>query len=153
MRGVYLGLGSNLGDREANLAAARKALDEGGAHILAASQVRETAPFGVPDQPHFLNQAVEVDWSEGPFELLELAKAIERRLGRTPSYRWGPRLIDVDILIFGDIVLDTPELSIPHQGLGQRRFVLEPLDEVAPELFDPRTQVRISDLLRRILET
>ncbi len=131
---AYLGLGSNVGDRERNLAEARRRLTEGGVRVLRASGVHETEPFGVTDQPRFLNQVVEVEWPGGPRELLAAARAVEAAVGRTPTYRWGPREIDVDVLLFGDESVAEPDLVIPHPGLWEREFVLRPLAELRPDL-------------------
>jgi 2-amino-4-hydroxy-6-hydroxymethyldihydropteridine diphosphokinase len=131
---VYLGLGSNLGDRARNLGEARRLLDERGARLLRESGVRETEPFGVTEQPRFLNQVIEVEWSGTARQLLDTIKAVEVAVGRTPSYRWGPREIDVDILLFGDERVDEPGLVIPHPGLRERDFVREPLAELRPDL-------------------
>ena len=131
---VYLGLGSNLGDRARNLGEARRLLNERGAGLLRESAVRETEPFGVTEQPRFLNQVIEVAWSGTPRQLLDTIKAVELAVGRTPSYRWGPREIDVDILLFGDERVDEPDLVIPHPGLRERDFVREPLAELRPDL-------------------
>jgi 2-amino-4-hydroxy-6-hydroxymethyldihydropteridine diphosphokinase len=131
---AYLALGANVGDRAHNLAEARRLLSERGARPLRESSVRETEPFGVTDQPRFLNQVIEVDWAGGPRALLAAAKAVEAAVGRTPTYRWGPREIDVDILLFGDESVADPDLVIPHPGLRQRDFVLGPLAELRPDL-------------------
>ena len=131
---AYLGLGSNLGDRERNLGEARRLLEEAGARLLRASAVHETEPFGVIDQPRFLNQVVEVEWRLGPRELLGAVKAVEIAAGRKPTYRWGPREIDVDILLFGSDTVDEPDLVIPHPGLYERDFLLRPLAELRPDL-------------------
>lgn len=131
---AYLGLGSNLGDRERHLGEARRLLEEAGARVLRASAVHETEPFGVIDQPRFLNQVVEVEWRRGPRELLGAVKAVETAAGRKPTYRWGPREIDVDILLFGSETVDEPDLVIPHPGLYERDFLLRPLAELRPDL-------------------
>ena len=131
---AYLGLGSNVGDRERRLAEARRALGERGARLLRESAVRETEPFGVTEQPRFLNQVVEVEWDGTPRELLATAKAVEIAVGRTATYRWGPREIDVDLLLFGDASVTEPDLVIPHPGLWERDFVLGPLGELRPDL-------------------
>ena len=131
---AYLALGANLGDRARNLAEARRLLGERGANLLRESAIRETEPFGVTDQPLFLNQVVEVEWSGGPRDLLDAAKAVEAAVGRRPTYRWGPREIDVDILLFGDETVTDTDLVIPHPGLRDRDFVLEPLAELRPDL-------------------
>ncbi len=132
----YLALGSNLGDRDRRLAAARAALERRGVHLLRASAVTETEPFGVTDQPHFLNQVLEVGWNGSARQLLEVVKAVEQEVGRTPSYRWGPREIDVDILLLGGEVVDEPDLQIPHPGLAGRDFLRRLLREVRPDILD-----------------
>jgi len=127
---AYLGLGSNLGRRERNLSAARRRLRLKGARILRRSSVVETEPWGVTDQPRFLNQVLEVAWEGTPRELLGAAKAVEKEGGRRPSRRWGPRAIDVDILLFGDERIDEPDLVVPHPRLAERQFVLRSLGEL-----------------------
>jgi 2-amino-4-hydroxy-6-hydroxymethyldihydropteridine diphosphokinase len=127
---VYLGLGSNLGTRSGNLSAARRRLREKGVRILRQSGVLETQPWGVVDQPRFLNQVVEADWIGTPRQLLQVAKQVEREGGRRPARRWGPRVIDVDILLFGDERVDQPGLVIPHPRIKERDFVLESLAEL-----------------------
>lgn len=131
---AYLGLGSNLGDRETNLALARSLLERKGARPLRASRVLETEPWGVTDQPRFLNQVLEVSWEGTARQLLEAAKAVEREVGRRPGPRWGPREIDVDILLFGDERVSEPDLQIPHPQLHARDFVLASLAELRPDL-------------------
>jgi 2-amino-4-hydroxy-6-hydroxymethyldihydropteridine diphosphokinase len=131
---AYLGLGTNLGRRARNLSAARRRLRQKGARILRQSSVIETEPWGDPDQPPFLNQVVEVEWTGSARRLLAATKAIEREGGRKPTRRWGPRIIDVDILLFGDERISERGLEVPHPGIRQRGFVLESLRElgVAP---------------------
>jgi 2-amino-4-hydroxy-6-hydroxymethyldihydropteridine diphosphokinase len=135
----YLGLGSNVGDRLANLRAARDALARHGVEVLAASSVYETAPQGeVTDQPDFLNACLQVRTALGPHELLDVSKAVERELGRTPGgIRHGPRPIDVDLLLLGDLELSSGRLALPHPEVTSRRFVLEPLLELDPDLALP----------------
>lgn len=127
---AYVGLGSNLGRRERNLSAARRRLRQKGARILRQSRVTETEPWGVTDQPRFLNQVVEIEWSGSPRSLLAAAKAAEREGGRRPTRRWGPRVIDVDILLFGTERVDQPDLRIPHPRIAERPFVIEGLEEL-----------------------
>ena len=134
MTTAYLALGSNVGDRARNLAEARRLLAEAGAGARRESSVLETEPFGVTDQPRFLNQVLEVEWQGGPRELLRAVKAVEEAVGRTPTYRWGPREIDVDILLFGSEAVDEPDLVIPHPGLVERDFVRRALAELRPDL-------------------
>ena len=127
---AYLGLGSNLGRRDRNLSAARRRLRERGARIVRQSTVIETEPWGVLDQPRFLNQVLEVEWNGTARQLLRAAKAVEREGGRVRTRHWGPRTIDVDILLFGDERLDEPDLVIPHPRIKERPFVLEGLREL-----------------------
>ena len=127
---AYLGLGSNLGRRARNLSAARRRLRQKGARIVRQSRVIETEPWGDTDQPRFLNQVVEVEWTGTARQLLAAAKAAEREGGRTPTRRWGPRVIDVDILLFGDERISEDGLKVPHPGISQRPFVLESLREL-----------------------
>jgi 2-amino-4-hydroxy-6-hydroxymethyldihydropteridine diphosphokinase len=127
---AYLGLGSNLGRRERNLSAARRRLRQSGARIVRQSRVIETAPWGVADQPRFLNQVVEIEWAGSARRLLKAAKEVEREGGRRPTRRWGPRVIDVDILLFGDMRISQADLVIPHPHIAERPFVLESLREL-----------------------
>jgi 2-amino-4-hydroxy-6-hydroxymethyldihydropteridine diphosphokinase len=127
---AYLGLGSNLGSRSRNLSGARRRLRQKGARILRQSRVIETEPWGVADQPLFLNQVIEVDWPDTPRQLLKAAKQVEIEGGRKPTRRWGPRVIDVDILLFGDKRLDQRDLVIPHPRIGERAFVRDSLAEL-----------------------
>ena len=134
MTKVYVGLGSNLGTRSRNLSAARQRLRQKGLRILRQSRVIETVPWGVKDQPHFLNQVIEADWSGTPRQLLRAAKQVEREGGRRPTARWGPRVIDVDILLFGDQKMQSRDLVIPHPRIAERPFVLRPLKELGVSL-------------------
>jgi 2-amino-4-hydroxy-6-hydroxymethyldihydropteridine diphosphokinase len=127
---AYLGLGSNLGRRSRNLSAARRRLRQRGARILRQSRIIETEPWGVTDQPRFLNQVIEVEWTGTPRQLFNAAREVEREGGRTPTRRWGPRVIDVDILLFGDERIAQRDLVIPHPGIAGRSFVRDPLREL-----------------------
>ena len=145
---VYLGLGSNLGDRRANLRQALRRLEEQVA-VDAVSALYETPPMGPPDQPWYLNAACGGTTGLDPRELLAFIKGLERGLGRVASVRWGPRAIDIDILFYGDLVLRTPELVIPHPGVPNRRFVLAPMTDIAPEFMHPQLEETISALLSK----
>jgi 2-amino-4-hydroxy-6-hydroxymethyldihydropteridine diphosphokinase len=135
---AYVGLGANLGSREQTLRRAVELLGSAnGVDVLAVSQLRETEPVGVVDQPPFLNGAVAVETTRTPHDLLDLLLEIERSLGRVREERWGPRTIDLDLLVYGDTVVDEPGLRVPHPHLHERRFALEPLVELAPELDVP----------------
>jgi 2-amino-4-hydroxy-6-hydroxymethyldihydropteridine diphosphokinase len=148
---IFVGLGSNLGDRERNLREAVERLRKIGAVRL--STLRDTDPVGVADQPNFLNAVAELSSELPARELLDRLLEIERELGRdrTKEERWGPRTIDLDLLLYGDEVIDEPGLTLPHPRLAERRFVLEPLHELAPELVLPDGR-RIKDLLLLELE-
>jgi len=137
-RDAYLALGANLGDRARSLAEALQLLDATlGMTLRAVSSVYETAPVGVTDQPAFLNLVARFECRLSPEELLAVAQEIERRLGRVRGRRWGPRAIDIDLLLLGDETVDQPRLTIPHPELTRRQFVLVPLAEIAPELVLP----------------
>jgi len=127
---AYLGLGSNLGRRARNLSAARKRLRQKGARVLRQSRVMDSAPWGVADQPRFLNQVIEVDWPGTARELLVATRQVEAEGGRRATRRWGPRVIDVDILLFGDQRIEQDDLVIPHPRIGEREFVRGPLGEL-----------------------
>ncbi|MBN1447734.1 MAG: 2-amino-4-hydroxy-6-hydroxymethyldihydropteridine diphosphokinase, partial [Bacteroidetes bacterium] len=150
MHRVYLGLGSNLGDRADVLQRALDAIaDLSGTEVLRCSSVYETEPWGERDQELFYNAVAEIRTSLGPEDLLHALKDIERRLGRTPSKRNGPRLIDIDILLYGSTILRHAQLSIPHPGIPERQFVLVPLEEIAADTMHPVEHVSIRALARR----
>ena len=150
MTRAYLGLGSNLGDRQAHISAALGALAESAVTVCKVSHLYESEPLGVVDQPRFLNApcAVETDYS--PRALLATLKSIERELGRTSGVRYGPRPIDLDILLYGDRCIDTPRLTVPHQAMLRRTFVLVPLAEIAPGVRHPRSGFTIAEHLDRL---
>jgi 2-amino-4-hydroxy-6-hydroxymethyldihydropteridine diphosphokinase len=127
---AYLGLGTNLGRRARNLSAARRRLRQKGARILRQSRVIETEPWGVTDQPRFLNQVIEVDWAGTPRQLLKATKEVEEEGGRKPTRRWGPRVIDVDILLFGKERINQRDLVVPHPRIAEREFVRDSLREL-----------------------
>jgi len=154
MATAYLALGSNLGDRRANLEAALAALRANTAvRVLAVSGFIETEPVGgPPGQGAYLNGAAAVETDLEPHALLTECKRIEKSLGRREGPRWGPRIVDLDILFYGAIVLDAPDLTLPHPRLRERRFVLEPLAEIAPDLVDPVTGLTVGELLARLAQ-
>jgi 2-amino-4-hydroxy-6-hydroxymethyldihydropteridine diphosphokinase len=142
---AYIGLGSNLGDREATIASALAALPG----VVAVSRLRETAPVGVVDQPRFLNGVARLETALAPRELLDALLAVERSLGRERHERWGPRTIDLDLLLYGNEVVDEPGLTVPHPRLHERRFVLEPLAELDQALVVPG-RGRVDELLSKL---
>lgn len=147
----YLGLGSNIGDTRVHLAAAVAALPAQGVAVLASSSLYETEPVGlVLDQPNFLNACLRIRTARGPEDLLDACKAVEREVGRAASGpRHGPRVIDVDLLLLGDLEHRSDRLTLPHPEVSSRRFVLVPLLELDPELILP-TGVRLADALREL---
>jgi 2-amino-4-hydroxy-6-hydroxymethyldihydropteridine diphosphokinase len=137
---AYVGIGANLGEPERQIAEALELLRaEDGIDVVAVSSLRETEPVGYRDQPNFLNGAVALETELSPRELLERLLAIERRLGRERGTgpRFGPRIIDLDLILYGDETVDEPDLTVPHPRLAERRFVLEPLAELDPALEIP----------------
>jgi 2-amino-4-hydroxy-6-hydroxymethyldihydropteridine diphosphokinase len=148
---AYIGLGSNLGDREGTLRGALARLAELGE--VRVSSFRETDPVGVTDQPKFVNAVAELSTQLAPRDLLDALLAIERELGRDRSreQRWGPRTLDLDLLLYGAEMIDEPGLTVPHPRLADRRFVLEPLHELVPGLVLP-DGTRVGDLLARAIE-
>jgi 2-amino-4-hydroxy-6-hydroxymethyldihydropteridine diphosphokinase len=133
---TYLALGTNLGDRVANLHAAIETLPPE-VQPLAFSSIYETEPWGYSDQPPFLNQVLKAETTLVPLTLLAYLKNIESTLGRRPTFRYGPRLIDLDVLFYDELVIDSPEITIPHPRIAERAFVLIPLAEIAPDLRHP----------------
>jgi len=146
---IYLGLGSNLGDREANLQTVFRELPPE-IEITIFSSLYETEPWGFRDQPDFLNQVVQVKTKLSPRELLEYLKKIEKKIGRKPSFIYGPRLVDIDILLYGNMIINENNLVIPHNKIDERAFVLVPFAEIAPDLSLPDSTLTISELLESI---
>lgn len=144
---VYLSVGSNLGDREFLLREALRLLDScKGIRLTKCSRIFETEPIGVADQPVYLNLAAEIETALAPLELLNVAKEIEARLGRGETERWGPRFLDIDIILWGEKQLSTPRLTLPHPEFRNRAFVLGPLAEIAPEAVDPVSGRQVREL-------
>lgn len=149
MASVYIGLGSNLGSRELFLAAAVKKITEYAGKVTAESSVLETKAVDVTDQPDFLNQVVKIETGLEPLQLLDTLKRIETELGRSKTFPKGPREIDLDILLYNDIILNSEKLIIPHPQIVHRDFVVRHLIELDPDLRDPVTGRRYLSLISR----
>jgi 2-amino-4-hydroxy-6-hydroxymethyldihydropteridine diphosphokinase len=148
---AYIGLGSNLGDREASLRQALEHLAQAPeTSVVRASSLYDTEPVGVEDQPHFLNAVAQLETQLTPRQLLWNLMLIERRLGRVRSQRWGPRTLDLDLLLYEDLVLEEDDLQLPHPELTKRSFVLVPLVELEPLLVHPITGETMLALLQRL---
>jgi 2-amino-4-hydroxy-6-hydroxymethyldihydropteridine diphosphokinase len=147
MKKIYLGLGSNVGDREANLRAAVEQLQAPDLRVLRVSPVYETEPVGYADQRWFWNAVAEAETELFPLQLLARAGQVERALGRRRSIPNGPRTIDIDVLLYGNTIMNSPSLEIPHPRMAERRFVLAPLADLAPELRHPVLRRTVRELL------
>lgn len=148
---AYIGVGSNMGDREKNLNRAVEMLDMAhGVEVTAVSSYINTAPVGYTEQADFLNAAVEVKTTLSAQELLEVCRGIEGELKRERVIRWGPRTIDLDILLYGELVLSEEHLILPHPRMHEREFVLRPLSEIAPQAFHPVLQQRVSEIYQAL---
>ena len=149
MQRVFIGIGSNLGDTIGNC---KIALDEIGnfAEIVRISSLYETEPVGNEDQPNFINSVVEINTDLSPHGLLTHLKSIEDKLGRVRGEKWGPRVIDLDIIFYDDLVIKDDDLIIPHPRAHLRRFVLEPICEIAPEFIHPELEISILELLEKL---
>ena len=147
MANVYLGLGSNLGDRKENLEKSIDALNNfEEIEVTNRSSILETEPYGKTDQPEFMNMCVEIKTRMSPLSLLETVLGIEHSLGRVRDEVWGPRIIDIDILLYEDLELELDDLSIPHKEMHLRSFVLEPLSEIAPDAKHPTLDKLVIEL-------
>ena len=148
---AYLLLGGNLGNREANLKKAIELLNDKIGKVIAISSLYETAAWGKTDQPAFLNQAVALQTNLSALEVLDLALSIEQELGRVRKDKWGERLIDIDLILFGNEIINIPDkLQVPHPHMQDRKFVMEPLAEIAPEVIHPVLGETILSISRNI---
>jgi len=149
---VYIALGSNLGDRSANLAKAREMLGND-IRVLKCSSIYQTAPWGYSEQDDFYNQVLECETELSPMRLLRRLKRVERGMGRKKTFRNGPRVIDLDILFYHNLILETRRLVIPHPGIHERAFVLVPLAEICPGLVHPVFGKNMAELLAMVDQT
>lgn len=146
---VFLSLGSNLGDRRANLKKALRLLGDN-IEVAEVSSVYDTEPVGVGEQPRFLNMICCINTDIGPLQLLSLVKGIESDMGRNLNLVDAPRMIDIDIIFYGDAIMDSPELTVPHTRMRERAFVLIPFAEIAPEVVHPVTGERVDEMVARV---
>lgn len=148
MANIYLLLGTNLGNKIKNLEKVRELLVSNRVAIRRESSIYETAAWGIEDQPSFLNQVLEIETARTPEKLLELTQEIEQKMGRVKEVKWGERLIDIDILYYGDSILNQDELQIPHPEIQNRRFTLVPLVEIASDFIHPQLMISQEEMLK-----
>ncbi len=147
MKEVFISFGSNLGNRIDNIKRSEDLLQKEGIKFLKSSSLYLSSPWGVFNQRWYINKVCLISSSLCPEDLLDLFKRVEKYIGREPTYRWGPRTIDIDILFYGDLIIDSSNLIIPHPHLHKRRFILLPLSEIAPDLVHPILKKSVKDLL------
>ena len=153
MNEVFLLTGGNLGNRQENLARAKSLVEKNCGTVLRCSALYETAPWGKPDQPYFLNQVLHLHTGLSPTELLKALLVIETEMGRVRGLKNDARIIDIDILYYGQGVYQTEELEIPHPRIRERKFVLIPLHELSPDFIDPKHQLSIQEMLHTCTDT
>lgn len=147
MRGIFLLLGSNLGDRLSNFRFAVDELEKIGVGVQMKSKIYETGAWGISDQPNFLNQVLQISTEMNAHELLHACKSIEKAAGREQNQRWGPRVLDIDILYYNDEIITSENLIVPHPGIPVRAFTLVPLVEIAPDFVHPILQISNKQML------
>ncbi len=151
MHKVFIAIGSNLGDRRKNIEIALRKMDDLGLKIIKRSSIIETEPYGYKEQDKFLNGVVLVETDMNPFELLELLLRIEKEMGRERIIKWGPRNIDLDIIFYDDLIIDTENLKIPHPDAHNRTFVMGPLSEIAPDFVHPILRKKVEEIYRELI--
>jgi 2-amino-4-hydroxy-6-hydroxymethyldihydropteridine diphosphokinase len=147
MNKAYISFGSNIGDRKRAIAEAFDMIEKKGIKILNKSNLIETEPYGYTDQPSFMNGALEVETELNCRELLVTLLSIEKELGRVREFKWGPRIIDLDIVFFNDEIYDEEDLKVPHPDMQNREFVLKPLNDICPEYIHPVLKKKVSEML------
>ena len=152
MNEVYLQLGSNIGDRLGNLDQSIKIITERIGNVLENSNVYESTPWGVENQRNFLNQVIFVKSNFDPYTILDLVLQIEKDMGRIRIEKWGERIIDIDILFIDDLIIESENLCIPHEFIAKRKFVLQPMCEIAPGFIHPKLNKTISQLLEECID-
>ncbi len=153
MTSIYLLLGTNLGNKIKNLEKVRELLVSNRVTIRRESSIYETAAWGIEDQPTFLNQVVEIETAKTPDKLLDLTQEIEKKIGRVRKEKWGERLIDIDILYYGDSIIDQEDLQVPHPEIQNRRFTLVPMVDIAQDFVHPQLLVSQEALLKACEDT
>ena len=148
--GAFIAMGTNLGDKLGNMKTALKKIEEKGNKVVLKSNIYETKPYGVKDQPDFYNAVIGILTPYKPLALLNVLKTIESEMGREKAEKWGPRIIDLDIILYGDIILDDERLKIPHPDFKNRDFVLRPLKEIARMIVDPVSEKTIGELYEEL---
>ena len=147
---AYISIGSNLGDREENCRQAINLIEKNGIVVKKQSRMYETEPWGIKDQPKFINMAIEAETDKKPEEIIRVLKKIEKEIGRTETTKWGPRVIDLDILFYDDLILKISGLEIPHPLLHEREFVLKPLCEIVPDKKHPVTGETVKEMFKNL---
>lgn len=147
---IFIALGSNLGNKEKNLKDALKLLEKKGVRVRRVSGFIRTRPYGVTDQPDFLNAVAEIETDKSPAELLQLLLQTEQEMGRKRVRRWGERNIDLDLLLYDDRIIDLPELKVPHPDMQNRDFVLYPLAQIAPDAVHPVLRKTVGELWKEL---
>jgi 2-amino-4-hydroxy-6-hydroxymethyldihydropteridine diphosphokinase len=153
MEKIFLAIGSNVGDRVKNLDKVTELLEKNNVKVVQKSNVYETEPYGYKEQQWFYNQILEAQTDLSPESLLDLCLNIEKEIGRKKTFKWGPRVIDVDILLFGEKIIDQDDLKIPHPFLHARKFVLVPLNEIAPNVTHAGAKKTVNELLNECIDT
>ena len=150
MHNVFIAIGTNLGDKEENIRQSIKKMEQNNIHIIKKSNVYKTMPYGYKNQPVFLNCAVQAETMLSPEELLYTLLSIEKQMGRKRKIHWGPRIIDLDIIFYDNLIINSSNLKIPHPDMQNREFVLKPLCDIAPNFVHPVLHKTMKELLKEL---